>query len=47
MAIMVHYARMKHGFAVQDMPVYDAEATERHWERLATLFGSALPRVAG
>ena len=40
------YAGAKHGFAVPDMPVYDAGAAERHWERLATLFGLALPRAA-
>jgi carboxymethylenebutenolidase len=41
------YAGAKHGFAVPDMPVYDAVAAERHWERLAAFFGSALPGAAG
>lgn len=41
------YAGKKHGFAVPDMPVYDADAAERHWDRLASLFGSALPRSGG
>ncbi len=41
------YQGASHGFAVPDMPVYDAAAAERHWERLATLFASALPRAAG
>jgi carboxymethylenebutenolidase len=41
------YAGASHGFAVPDMPVYDAAAAERHWERLADLFRSALPCAAG
>jgi carboxymethylenebutenolidase len=40
------YRGALHGFAVPDMPVYDAAAAERHWERLAALFGAALPRAA-
>jgi carboxymethylenebutenolidase len=41
------YAGKGHGFAVPDMPVYDAAAAERHWERLAELFRAALPGAAG
>lgn len=36
------HAGAKHGFAVPDMPVYDEAAAERHWARLAALFGEAL-----
>lgn len=32
----------KHGYAVPDMPVYHPEAAERHWARLAAVFGEAL-----
>ena len=31
-----------HGFAVPDMPVYDAAAAARHWETLGALFREAL-----
>ena len=31
-----------HGFAVADMPVYDAALEERHWETLRTLYGERL-----
>ena len=40
------YAGVSHGFAVPDMPVYDAAAAERHWERLTTFFAASLPRAA-
>jgi carboxymethylenebutenolidase len=36
------YPAVKHGFAPPDMPVYDHDASERHWERLLDLFGRAL-----
>jgi carboxymethylenebutenolidase len=31
-----------HGFAVADMPVYDAALEERHWEALRALYGERL-----
>ena len=31
-----------HGFAVPDNPTYDETASERHWQALADLYGSAL-----
>jgi carboxymethylenebutenolidase len=34
----------KHGFAVPDLPVYDAAAAERHWTALFGLLGAKLPR---
>jgi carboxymethylenebutenolidase len=37
------YPGASHGFAVDDMPVYDRAASERHWERLLALFGETLP----
>jgi carboxymethylenebutenolidase len=39
------YQGKSHGFAVPDMPVYDAEAAERHWERVAALFAASFPRT--
>ena len=33
-----------HGFAVPDMPTYDADAAERHWLALEDLFGATLTR---
>jgi carboxymethylenebutenolidase len=33
----------KHGFAVPDLPVYDAAAAERHWTALLELLGAKLP----
>ena len=32
-----------HGFAVPDLPTYDAAAVERHWTETDHLFGSTLP----
>jgi carboxymethylenebutenolidase len=32
----------RHGFAVPDMPVYNAEAAERHWQVLQDLFARTL-----
>ena len=32
----------KHGWVFRDMPVYDAAASERHWQTLLALFGSTL-----
>lgn len=36
------YEGKAHGFAVNDAPVYDRDAAEKHWERATTLFASAL-----
>jgi carboxymethylenebutenolidase len=32
----------KHGWVFHDMPVYDAAASERHWQSLLAFFGSTL-----
>jgi dienelactone hydrolase len=34
----------KHGWVLQDTPVYDAGASEHHWLRLAALFKEMLNR---
>jgi carboxymethylenebutenolidase len=39
------YQGKSHGFAVPDMPVYDEEAAERHWERIAAIFAASLPHA--
>jgi carboxymethylenebutenolidase len=36
------FARVEHGFAFPQRPVYDKPSAERHWERLLALFGRAL-----
>jgi carboxymethylenebutenolidase len=36
------YDGAAHGFAVNDMPVYNKEASERHWDRLLALFSAEL-----
>jgi carboxymethylenebutenolidase len=36
------YDGAAHGFAVPDMPVYNKEASERHWDRLLALFDAEL-----
>ena len=36
------YAGAKHGYAPPDMPVYNAEASERHWREMLKLFGETL-----
>jgi len=36
------YSGAHHGFAVPGLPVYDREASERHWQRLLELFGRTL-----
>ena len=41
------YDGAQHGFAVHNHRVYDREASERHWQRLLTLFGSTLQAGAG
>lgn len=40
------YEGVEHGYAVDDSPVYDAAAAEKHWSRLLELFASTLPRSA-
>jgi carboxymethylenebutenolidase len=40
------YPGALHGFAVPDMPVFDAAAAERHWEATFTLFGETLASAA-
>lgn len=37
-----HFAGARHGFAVEDFPVYDRAAAERHWDRVGDLFARAL-----
>lgn len=32
------YPGVQHGFAVPGLPIYDREASERHWDRLLALF---------
>lgn len=41
------YPGTRHGFAVNGRLVYDAAAAERHWQRLADLFGRALRAPQG
>jgi len=36
------YRGAKHGYAPPDMPVYDVEASERHWRELMALFDGVL-----
>lgn len=36
------YPGSSHGFAVPDLPVYQREAAERHWDRIVALFRTAL-----
>lgn len=36
------YRGAKHGYAPPDMPVYDEEASERHWRELLALFAETL-----
>lgn len=36
------YAGAKHGYAPPDMPVYDREASERHWREMLALFDETL-----
>lgn len=37
------YPDVRHGFAVDGVPVYDRDAAERHWTRLLALFTDTLP----
>lgn len=36
------YIGARHGFAVPDHPAFNAQAGERHWQALLTLFGATL-----
>lgn len=36
------YEGARHGFAIRDHSVYDADAAERHWQRVLELFGAEL-----
>jgi carboxymethylenebutenolidase len=38
----VEFYPARHGFAVTDNPVYDADADARHWEALRTLYAAHL-----
>lgn len=40
--IVENYVGMKHGWCVSDHSVYDEAGAERHWARLAMLFGETL-----
>ncbi len=40
------YPNVRHGFAVSDVPVYDRDASERHWDRLLRLLRASLPGQA-
>jgi carboxymethylenebutenolidase len=37
------YPEVAHGFCVPGLPVFNTEASERHWRELLHLFGEALP----
>jgi carboxymethylenebutenolidase len=39
---METYPRVQHGFATSGNPMYDREASERHWERILALFRETL-----
>jgi carboxymethylenebutenolidase len=36
------YPGVQHGFAVPGLPIYDRDASERHWKRILELFGRNL-----
>jgi carboxymethylenebutenolidase len=36
------YPGVQHGFAVPGLPIYDRDASERHWEQILGLFGRNL-----
>jgi carboxymethylenebutenolidase len=40
------YAGVQHGFAVDDLPVYDRAAAERHWRGIGDFFGATLRTAA-
>lgn len=37
------YADARHGFTMDDLPVFDEAAAQRHWGELEALFAAALP----
>jgi carboxymethylenebutenolidase len=41
-AVVEIYPGVQHGFAVPGLPIYDREASERHWDRILGLFGRNL-----
>lgn len=41
------YPGSSHGFAVDDLPVYDRASAEQHWERVVSLMAGALGGAAG
>ena len=41
-----HYEGAAHGFAVKDFPVYNEEASEKHWVKVLALFKGVLQRSA-
>jgi carboxymethylenebutenolidase len=44
--IVENYVGMKHGWCVPDHSVFDETGAERHWARLAMLFGETLRQTA-
>jgi carboxymethylenebutenolidase len=46
-ACVTIYRGAKHGYAPPDMPVYDRDASERHWRELLALFGETLKEAVG
>lgn len=46
MALLEVYPDVAHGFAVSGLPVYNADAAERHWRELLRLFAETLPSAA-
>jgi carboxymethylenebutenolidase len=40
------YPGVHHGFAVEDVPVFDKQAAEHHWKRIVQLFDSTLKQAA-
>jgi len=42
-AMVEIYPGVQHGFTVPGIPIYDREASERHWDRILGLFSRNLP----
>jgi len=40
------YAGARHGYTMPDLPVYDRDASERHWRELLKLLDETLKRPA-
>jgi len=38
------YPGVQHGFAVPGLPIYDREASERHWDRMLAVFARNVSR---